>query len=166
MKETELEEILRFYEYDSRTGEVHNKKTGRLLMCIEEEPSVSVYLSDSKKLKKILLPKLCWHMGTAKANFPEKHKILHKNLDFSDNRLSNLVLIPSGAYSEVKAALDNLQIHLKLSQHPYDQYNYVVKWRDAGVLKTETYEDVTAAKNRYSFLQLKFAKIVGKYCNL
>lgn len=166
MQEHELQEIQRNYTYDIKTGFVQVNRSGRKLQVTEDTSSVSIYLPESKKIKKINLSKLCWCIFHGKTELPEGVKILHKNLNLDDNRINNLVLVKKEDFHTVKNAVENLVSILKLSQHPYDQYSYIIRYRDNGVLKTEVILDVVPAKKRFAELQLKFAKIAGKYCTL
>jgi CRISPR/Cas system CMR-associated protein Cmr5 small subunit len=166
MQQDELEEIQRNYTYDLKTGLVHVNRSGRKLVVTEDTSSVSFYLPERKKIKKMNLSKLCWCMFHNKTDLPEGVKILHKNLQTDDNRMQNLVLVKSEDYHIVKEAVENLVSFLKLNQHPYDQYSYVIKYREGSKIKTEVVLDVVSAKKRFAELQLKFAKIAGKYCTV
>lgn len=166
MTKEELAEILRTYKYDPKTGKLQVVKSQRIVLQPEDSASVSIYLPKSKKVKKINLSKLCWLIFNNTTEIPKGFKILHKNLNTSDNRALNLVLVPASEYATIRNAVDNLVSSLKMTTHPYDQYSYVLKYKDEGVLRTEVLHDVVPAKKRFAELQLRYAKIAGKYCNL
>lgn len=166
MKQEDLDEILMHYTYNPKDGKVRVNKSSRILTVSEDSGSVSIYLPVSKKVKKINLTKLCWCIFHAKTDLPAGTKLLHKNLNTNNNRMLNLALVPAEDFLAIKNAVDNLVSSLKMQQHPYDQYSYVVKYKEAGILKTEVVEDVVSAKKRFAELQLKYAKLAGKYCNL
>lgn len=95
----------------------------------------------------------------------QKDKVpLHKNLDETDYRYCNLKLISKKTYNSIKEAHRNLSGYLKLQPHPKDVFCYVLSWKEDSKDKMVVVQDVVIAKRMYNKLQLKYAKILSKYC--
>lgn len=90
--------------------------------------------------------------------------VLHKNLDETDFRYCNLKLIAKKTYNSIKEAHRNLSGYLKLQPHPKDMFSYVLIWKENGKDKLLVVQDIVVAKRMYNKLQLKYAKILSKYC--
>ena len=90
--------------------------------------------------------------------------VLHKNLDETDFRYCNLKLISKKTYNTIKESHRNLSGYLKLQPHPKDMFSYVLIWKENGKDKILVVQDIVVAKRMYNKLQLKYAKILSKYC--
>jgi hypothetical protein len=90
--------------------------------------------------------------------------ILHKNLDESDYRYCNLKLISKKTYNSIKEAHRNLSGYLRLQPHPKDMFSYVLIWKENGKDKILVVQDIVVAKRMHNKLQLKYAKILSRYC--
>lgn len=90
--------------------------------------------------------------------------VLHKNLDENDYRYSNLRLISKRTYSMIKEAHKNLNGYLRLQPHSKDVFSYVLIWKENSKDKILVVQDVVVAKRMFNRLQLKYAKILTKYC--
>lgn len=90
--------------------------------------------------------------------------VLHKNLDETDFRYCNLKLIAKKTYNTIKESHRNLSGYLKLQPHPKDMFSYVLIWKENGKDKILVVQDIVVAKRMYNKLQLKYAKILSKYC--
>lgn len=90
--------------------------------------------------------------------------VLHKNLDENDYRYSNLKLISKKAHNTIKEAYRNLNGCLKLQPHSKDMFSYVLMWKENGKDKVVVVQDIVVAKRMFTKLQLKYAKILNRYC--
>jgi len=90
--------------------------------------------------------------------------VLHKNLNENDYRYSNLKLISKKAHNTIKEAYRNLNGCLKLQPHSKDMFSYVLMWKENGKDKVLVVQDIVVAKRMFTKLQLKYAKILNRYC--
>ncbi len=95
---------------------------------------------------------------------PKDKVVLHRNLDYNDYRLQNLKLVSRKTYNEIKEARRNLTSHLKLTPHYQDMFSYLLSWRENGKDRVLVVQDIVVARRLYAKLQLKYAKILSKYC--
>lgn len=154
----QLEKLL---DYDKETGKVRTKRRRELLP--DHDGLVVVFDNSSKKSYKLKLDKIAYALGYGV--LPRKdQKILHKNLNSEDNRLRNLCVVSSKTYLQIKEAQKNLSVGIKLDLHPEDQFSYIVSWYEQGVHKQKTLHDIIQARKEQLRLQLKFSKILTKYC--
>jgi hypothetical protein len=90
--------------------------------------------------------------------------VLHKNLNENDYRYCNLKLITKKIYNTIKEANRNLSGYLKLQPHHKDMFSYVLIWKENGKDKILVVQDIVVAKRMLNKLQLKYAKILNRYC--
>lgn len=90
--------------------------------------------------------------------------VLHKNLDSQDYRLQNLRLVTRKVHNSIKEAQRNLGGHLKIQPHHQDVFSYTVQWREDGKDRILVVQDIVMARRLYNKLQLKYAKIISKWC--
>jgi hypothetical protein len=90
--------------------------------------------------------------------------VLHKNLDENDFRFCNLLLISKKIYNNIKEAHRNLSGYLKLQPHPKDVFSYLLIWKENAKDKIVVVQDIVVARRMYNKLQLKYAKLLSKYC--
>ena len=90
--------------------------------------------------------------------------VLHKNLDETDFRYCNLKLILKKTHNSIKEAHRNLSGYLKLQPHPKDMFSYILMWKENSKDKVLVVQDIVVAKRMYNKLQLKYAKILSRYC--
>lgn len=157
-----LREIL---NYDPLTGAITNKKTKRLLQA-DHDGLVVVFCANTdgiKKKHKLKLDRIAYALAFGITPREDK-RILHKNLDTSDNRLNNIDLVTRTVFLLVKEAHRNLTQCIKITNHPNDQFNYVVHWMEKNQEKQKVVHDITAARRIMLSLQLKYSKILTKYC--
>lgn len=115
------------------------------------------------KSVKYKLDKLAYYLWTG--TFPsENSKILHKNLDETDNRAINLLEVPRTVYNKIKEAEKNLDYGIRIANHPTDQLSHVLYWYENGAEKMKVVEDIVVAKRLKTKLQLKYSKFLTKYC--
>ena len=148
--------------YDPITGFLFMKKSNRKIEP-DEQGSVVLYDSVAKKRHRIKFSRICWELGNAKP-LPSSQRILHRNLDEKDFRLTNLLAVNRAVYNKVKEAIRNLNGHLKIQPHPFDQYSYVISYQLDNCTYREIKHDIVSARRLYTRLQLKFAKVLNKYC--
>lgn len=159
-EELKLSEML---HYDILTGRFFVKKNAEVVR--EIFPTEEGYLMFYRQGKRIKLKanKVAIELVTGD-KVPENKSVLHKNLDENDYRLQNLKIISREAYLSVKEAQRNLSAALKLLPHPEDMFCYILQWKEQGKDRRKVIKDVVVAKRTYNKLQLKYAKILSKYC--
>lgn len=150
-------------DYDILTGDFFILKNNiRYRKIFPDEDGYIVFYKDSKRIK-------------FKANkaaielvqniVVQKDKVvLHKNLDETDYRYCNLRLISKKTYNAIKEAHRNLSKYLKLQPHQKDMFCYVLMWKENGKDRMLVVQDIVVAKRMHNKLQLKYAKILSKYC--
>lgn len=94
----------------------------------------------------------------------ENKGILHKNLDKNDYRLCNLRVVPRTALLQIKEAHRNLSGYLRIVPHANDAFSYTLCWRENAKDKFRVLQDIVPAKREFNKLQLKFAKVLSRYC--
>lgn len=90
--------------------------------------------------------------------------VLHKNLDSQDYKLQNLRLVTRKVHNSIKEAQRNLGGYLKIQPHHQDVFSYTVQWREDGKDRILVVQDIVMARRLYNKLQLKYAKIISKWC--
>lgn len=146
--------------YDPVNGKLYNLKSDRQLIP-DENGYLTVYDNTVKRKYKIKAMILAWELGNNK-QLPSSHRVLARNLDPADLRLINLMAIDRKEYSKVMQAIRNLR-KIKLTPHPEDQHSYILSYHE-GRNYREVIHDVVVAKQRLLKLQLRFVKIISKYC--
>jgi len=116
-----------------------------------------------KKKVKISALRLAWETANGK-KLPKDMTLLAKDFDNNNVRLANILCVPRQVAKIIKEALRNLNKYLKICQHPKDAYSVMVVWRKNGLLRKEIFGDSESARRRYKSLQLRFAKLITKYC--
>ena len=149
--------------YSPHTGEIRMKASGRLINT-DPDGFITVYDAISKRRTKFRVNRLAYALGNGKI-LRKNQKILHLNLDLTDNRLRNLKAVSGGVFAKVKESSRNLTKELKITPHPTDQYDYFVSYFDNKLLKKEVFHDIIAARQRLIELQLRYAKVLTRYCN-
>lgn len=163
MTNPEQERLQSIVQYNPESGKIYNKKSGREYSISEDNGAITIYDPLMKKRIKIRPDKLIWILLYGKPPDSDK-RILHRNLNQNDNRLVNLLLVPRRVYNQISEASRNLSGALKLLPHPEDQYSYVLTYKDSGVEHNEIIEDIVVARKKLLKLQLKYAKLLSKYC--
>lgn len=159
MQPTRLRELL---DYDPLVGTIRNKKTKRVLQP-DHDGLVILFDSAEKKSTKLKLDKIAYAL--AFGTFPKDDKrVLHRNLNQNDNRLNNLVLVSRNTYLQIKEAHKNLTTGIRLVAHSTDQFSYIVHWFEDGSERTKILQDIVPARELQLKLQLKYSKILTKYC--
>jgi hypothetical protein len=90
--------------------------------------------------------------------------VLHKNLNENDYRYCNLKLISKKVHNVIKEAHRNLSGYLKLQPHHKDMFSYVLIWKENSKDRVLVVQDIVVAKRMLNKLQLKYAKILNRYC--
>lgn len=160
--QTNYNTLSKYYYYDKATAKVKSKLKDRTLLP-DEYGSAVVYDNTTKTKAKIKYSKLCWILGNQK-DFPEGMKLYHVNMQDDDFRLRNLKLIDPQDFKLLQEAKRNLEGSLRILAHPEDAYSMQIKYVQNGKHITETIRDVIPAKRRFSALQLRFAKVLSKFC--
>jgi len=154
-----LREIL---DYDPLSGTITKKKSKRVLQP-DPDGLVIIFDSQNKRSIKMKLDRIAYAL--AFGILPKEDKrVLHKNLNQSDNRLNNLQLVSRQVYLQIKEAYRNLTTGIRLSAHPTDQFCFVLHWYEDGAERSKILQDVVPARELQLKLQLKYSKILTKYC--
>jgi len=138
------------------------KDTKPYRQIFPDDEGYLIFYKKGKKYK-IKANKLAVELGN-NLRVPKEKVVLHKNLDTSDYRLQNLSLITRKAFNSVKEAQRNLSSYLKLVPHNQDVFSYVLNWREEGKDRVLVVQDIVIARRMFNKLQLKYAKILSKYC--
>lgn len=157
-----LERLKEILKYDPVTGKVCTLK-GRALIA-DQNGLVIVFDNEAKKPStKYKLERVAYFL--AHATFPrEDQKVLHKNLDTQDNRAKNLLLVSRSVFRQIREAERNLEGAIKIIPHPVDMFSYILLWFDKGVERSRIFGDIGIARRYQVKLQLKYSKILTKYC--
>ena len=155
------EYLRRFLDYNPLTGALATKKGRRVFQ--DTSGLCTFFDSELSRNVKLKVERICYSMAFGKA--PRKdRKVLHRNMQPEDNRLANLVEVSRLTYLSVKEAYDNLSHGIRIMQHPEDKFCSIVIWSEQGQQKKKlAYDSVVADKIKVK-LQLKFSKILTKYC--
>lgn len=112
---------------------------------------------------KVKANKVAFELGNA-VEIPDDKVVLHRNMNSKDFRLQNLSIVHRPLLLAIKEAYKNLSGGLKLVPHAVDAFCYKVVYREDGKDKQQIVQDVVVAKKLLLRLQLKFAKLLSKYC--
>lgn len=160
MNISQLKEIIEYDIFEGSFFLLKNKSRYRRIFPNEE--GYIIFYKDSKRLK-LKANKLAIEL--VQNIIVQKDKIiLHKNLNENDYRYINLKLISKKTYSIIKEAHRNLSGFLKIQPHSKDVFSYVLSWKENSKDKILVVQDIVIAKKLYTKLQLKYAKILNKYC--
>lgn len=154
-----LKDILK---YNPDIGNIYYNTGERL--NITEDLFCYVYINiNSTKCKiKIKYSNLIWYL--VNGILPDsKQKIHHRDLNPTNFKYSNLILVSNNTYFKIKEYIYNLQEGLKLYPHKKDAYNTVLEYRDKGRLKREIYYDLGTAKQAKLRYQCRMLKYLGEY---
>ena len=163
MKQTP-ERLRELLSYNPLSGAVSLRRSGRVLVP-DSNGQVVVFDSKAKRHKstRYTLDRLC--VFFAFGQFPRQdQKVHHKNLDPLDNRLVNLEVVSKGIYRTIREAWKNLDGGIRLVPHASDQFTYVLHWYEGGKERCKTIQDIVIARRQCIRLQLKYSKILTKYC--
>lgn len=155
----QLKELLSYNPLTGKLEQLSNKKQPKT----DEYGFITIYDPRTKVKYKLKANKAAWMLGNSKT-IRSDQRILHKNLDQNDLTLKNIVLISRSAYLDVVDAIKNLEGSLRLVAHTSDMFNYFLYYRVKGKETREICYDIVQAKKKYLKMQLKFAKVVSKYC--
>ena len=160
MNVTQLKETI---DYDIFEGSFFIVKNNcRHRRIFPNEDGYIIFYKDNKRLK-FKANKLAIEL--VQNIIVQKDKVvLHKNLDETDYRYINLKLISKKIYNSIKEAHRNLSGALKLQPHSKDVFSYVLTWKENSKDKILVVQDIVIAKRLYTKLQLKYAKILNRYC--
>jgi len=156
-----VEKLRELVKYDSQTGEF-TKKSGKPLVP-DFSNLLHIYDPETRKVTKMKADLVAWVLFYDELPIAGA-RILHRNMQESDNRINNLIWISSEEYKQVKEAYLNLTEDIQLLLHPKDKFSYVVQYRENGVLKKKVIKDSEVAKKFVLKLKLKYSKILTRYC--
>lgn len=160
-----LKDLLKFIYYDASTGSFYS-----LSKTDPPRPERQLVPDEDNKLNttvhgarlKIKADRLAWFISTGKQ--PARFQVIfHKNLDWSDNRLHNLILLQKKEYLQLQEAMKNISGDLKLVPHATDMFSYLLYYKHNGRLHREVVQDIAIARRKFTRLQLKYVKIISKY---
>lgn len=150
-----------FIAYNLHEGSFKIKRNAKYKELLPKEDGYLYFFYSGKKYK-VRASKLAYELGTGN-QVPKGKQILHKNLNKTDLRLCNLTLVTNKQMNQINEAHRNLTSDLKMQPHKQDFFAYVITWVEGNQTRHKVVHDVVNAKNFYIKLQLKFAKILGKY---
>ena len=150
-------------KYDPLSGVLTNLKTNKVMIPDDDGFVFFSQVNPYKINIKIKANKLCCLLGYGK-EVQKDQRVLHKNLNEKDLRLRNLIVVTPQELIKINEARTNLEGRLRLVPHPEDQLSYFLHWREQGRDKRQLILDIVVARKRLLKLQLKFAKILNKYC--
>ena len=128
-------------------------------------PSEEGYLVFYKNTRRIKLKANKTAIDFVQNTQVQKDKVvLHKNLNENDYRYCNLKLISKKIHNAIKEAYRNLSGYLRLQPHSKDMFSYMLICKENGKDKILVVQDIVVAKRLLNKLQLKYAKILSKYC--
>jgi hypothetical protein len=159
MKPERLKQIL---TYDPLSGSIYTLKNKRKLIA-DHDGLVVVFDPVEKKSYKLKLDRIACMLAFGVAVSDNK-RVLHRDLNVEDNSLKNLMVVSRSVFLAVKEAHRNLTQEIKMLQHPTDQFKYVVHWLEKGQEKQKVVHDITEARKLMLRLQLKYSKVLTKYC--
>lgn len=163
MQKLSLDRLKALLEYDPGTGRVSLKKSNRTLQQDFDGIVVIFDRLSNPKIRKYKLERIAYYL--AFGTFPrEDQRVLHKNLDTEDNRRQNLTLVSRSVFKQIKEAHRNLSGGIHLVPHAVDQFSYILKWFEGGIEKSKIIQDIVVARRQQLKLQLKYSKILTKYC--
>jgi len=156
---TRLKELLL---YCPTSGLVSNKKTSRILIP-DHDGLVSIFDNTTKKKHKMKLERIAYALAFNELPKDDK-RVLHKNLDLLDNKSNNLLLVSRAVFLQIKEAQKNLAFGIRISQHQSDQFTYIIHWFQNSTEKSKMVHDIIEAQKVKLKLQLKYSKILTRYC--
>jgi len=154
-----LKELL---DYDPLTGRVTTKK-GRLLVPDDDGLVVVFDNLAVKRSVRYKLDRIAYALAFNKYPTVEQ-KVLHKNLDPTDNSMKNLTVVAKLTYRLINEARRNIEGGIKITPHPTDQFCYVLSWYSNNKEVQKTISDIGVARLEQLKLQLKYSKILTRHC--
>lgn len=157
-----ISEISEHLEYIPSTGDIFVLKDKvRHRKLLPNEDHIVITNVNSIRLK-IKYDRLVWCL-VHKHQPTSLEVVFHKDLDIYNNKLNNLILITKKEYFVIQESLKNLSGNLKITPHLKDAFSYVLEYKHRGRVKREVISDISIARKKFTKLQLKFIKILGKY---
>lgn len=154
-------DVLSNVYYEPETGYVYRIKNNRRLMP-DDDNIVVVYISETKYKYKLKLDRLCYFL--AHGLYPDsKKRVLHKNLDTTDNSLRNITVVPSAVYNKIIEAKLNLEHQLKIIPHLVYPLITGVRYKHNNQTKIKWCDDYGVAQLVLKDKQLEYAKFLAKY---
>ena len=74
------------------------------------------------------------------------------------------MLVTRAEFLQIKEAHRNLTKDIKIQAHGTDQFDYVISWFEKGIERKKIVHDIIKARQGVLKLQLKYSKILTKYC--
>lgn len=128
-----------------------------------QEGNISYFCASTRKPVKRKASVLAWEIlynSSAKDLY-----ILHRDLDESNLKGSNLFALTRKEYIRFKDCLLNVQGAIKMQAHHSDAFTYIVYHRRGNKLKQNTFKDVVSALRFKKKMLLFSLKVLGKYLN-
>jgi hypothetical protein len=159
LKIEDLQKLISF----NKSGVFSIKKNNQIHRRIFPDEDGYLRFYQAGKKYKLKANKIAWELSYNE-EIPQDKVVIHKNLDFDDYRLQNLMLVTRVIHNAIKEAQRNLSGALRLVPHATDAFSYILMWRQDGKDKTRVVQDIVVARKLYAKLQLKYAKILSKWC--
>ncbi len=158
-----INQLKTFIEYEAIEGYFYILKNNtRYRRLLPDEDGYLIFYREGKKYK-FKANKIAIELGN-NIIVPKDKVVLHKNLDSNDYKLQNLRLVTRNVFNAIKEAQRNLSANLKIVPHYQDMFSYTVQWRENGKDRILVVQDIVMAKKLFTKLQLKYAKIISKWC--
>jgi hypothetical protein len=128
-----------------------------------EEGNISYFCAATRKPVKRKASVLAWEIlynCSARDLY-----ILHRDLDESNLKGSNLFALNRKEYIRYKDCLSNVQGAIRLHPHPTDAFSYIVYHRRGNKLKQNTFKDIVSALRFKKKMLLFSLKVLGRYLN-
>lgn len=148
-------------DYNPSTGVITTRR--KRVLTADHDGLVVIFDGSTKRSIKMKLDRIAYALAYGE-HPKDTSRILHKNLDQNDNRLVNLVQVSRELFIKIKEAHRNLTTGIRVVPHSQDQFSYVVYWYEKGAEKSKVIQDIGLARRFQVKLQLKYSKILTKYC--
>lgn len=128
-----------------------------------EEGNISYFCACTRKPVKRNASVLAWeilHNSSAKDLY-----VLHRDLDKSNLKGSNLFSLNRKDYIRFRDCLSNVQGAIRMQAHHTDAFSHIVFHRRGNKLKQNTFKDVVSALKFKKKMLLFSLKVLGKYLN-
>lgn len=149
--------------YDRNTGKLYLCKLNeRIRELIPNEDQMIITTIQSVKVK-MKMNKLVMCLMHDLSDLPMGFVVHHRDLDESNFKANNLMLVSREQKKLIHEAADNLFGGLTMKPHKTDMFSYVISYKYKGRKRQEVIADQTVAKKKFLRIQLMFAKMLDPF---